>query len=619
MQHRSHSFLLLLLCFVLIAGNAMAAPRGKSSKHKKLTRTYTKASLIDVLTDICKRTDYKLDCSDAELDETMPVTRKFKDVSATSAIKRILGKQYIVKAKRGTIYITNVPVPPTTYQVRGVQPSDIAEDEDKIVYTYQDTTYAVACRTVTKRIDLEITEQQDLPAKHYVQALIGLGYGSLGHDLKDKDGNKAGTNRGDLQGQLQVQYAYYFHPNWGVTMGVGFSAFGSHSVLNNTTVWTDITDSDGEKYDHYALTHNWCEQQITHIVDFPIGIQCQYPLNDNNLRLYAGAGIRIGVPVYSRWALHKGALEHQGYYPQWNMLIREGEGNMTGDRDFYTEHIDSDWNTERHELKQKPVSLAVDANIGVMIPLNRQVDLMCGMYFQMGCLDLNPVKQTDRQEIGWQQTGKTPDCRNHTFMNQYAGLLNTGLASATHPWGVGVTVGVSWHRIEKPKKTEPTFEKLQVCDTTYTLAARTETTLKPKKEAAKQIVQVMRKSVIWFDVNSTEPKLEPADVLDKIAAVLIQNPDQQIVISGHASKEGNARKNRILSEQRAKVVAKMLEEKGVKENQLHVEAHSSDIAYITTDGTKHTIALDRRVEIIPLENGQPVQELQLTQTVEATE
>ena len=158
-----------------------------------------------------------------------------------------------------------------------------------------------------------------------------------------------------------------------------------------------------------------------------------------------------------------------------------------------------------------------------------------------------------------------------------------------------------------------------MCDTTYTLTARTETTLKPKKEAAKQIVQVMRISVIWFDVNSTTPKLEPADVLDKIAAVLIQNPDQQIIISGHASKEGNARKNRVLSEQRAKVVAKMLEEKGVKENQLHIEAHSSDIAYITADGTKHTIALDRRVEIIPLENGQPVRELQLMQTVEATE
>lgn len=605
----------VLMCFFLLAGTTVAAPKKNTAQHKKLTRTYTNAPLTDVLADICKRTDYKLDYSAAELDEAMPVSRKFKDVSATSAIKKILGKQYIVKAKRGTIYITNVPVPPATYEVRGTQPTDIAEDEEKIVYTYQDTTYSVSCRTVTKRIDPEIQQPSDLPAKHYVQALAGLGYGSLGYTLRDGNGQKAGQNRGDLQGQLQVQYAYYFHPNWGITAGIGFSAFGSHGVLNNTTVWEGAGDSDGERYNHYALTHDWREQQITHIVDIPIGIQCQYPLNDNNLRLYAGAGIRAGVPVYNRWSLRSGDLEHQGYYPQWNMLIREGEGNMTGDRDFYTEHIGSDWSTDRHVLKQNPVSLAVEAGIGVMIPLNKQLDLMCGLYCQAGCLDLNPTVQSGRTDIGWQQTGMTPEYRNHTFMNEYDGLLNTNLASATHPWGVGVTVGISWHHIEKPKKPEPTYEKTQVCDTTFTLATRTETTLKPKKEAAKQIVQVMHKSVIWFDVNSTEPKLEPADVLDKIAEVLIQNPEQQIIVSGHASKEGNARKNRTLSEQRAKVIGRMLEAKGVKASQLHIEAHSSDIEYRVAEGSEHTIALDRRVEIIPLEDGKPVQELQLTKTL----
>lgn len=623
MQHRTPYFVSLLLCFLLIGGTLTAAPK-KSSQHKKLTRTYTNAPLTDVLNDICKRTDYRLDISEAELDEGMVVTRKFKDVSATSAIKKILGKQYIVKAKKGTIKITNVPVPPTTYQAQGMVPTQVEEDEEKITYTYQDTTYSVSCRTVTKRIDPEEVEAKDLPAKHYVQAAAGLGYGSLGYTLRNADGEKVGQNRGDLQGQIQVQYAYYFHPNWGVTVGFGFSAFGSHGVLNNTNRWDGQGDSDGEQYNHLTLTHDWREQQITHIVDLPIGIQCQYPLNDNNLRLYAGAGVRVGVPVYNRWALRSGSIEHQGEYPQWGMTIREGEGNMIGDRDFYSENIGEDWATERYAMESKKVSLAVDANIGVMIPLSKQLDLMCGLYCQVGCLDLNPKTQKERTDIGWQQSGNAPAImatdqayRKHGFMNEYAGMLNTNLASATRPWGVGVTVGVSWHHIEKPKKPEPTYEKLQVCDTTYTLAARTETTMKPKKEAAKQIVQVMHKSVIWFDVNSTEPKLEPADVLDKIAEVLLQNPEQQIIISGHASKEGNARKNRILSEQRAQAIAQILKEKGVQASQLRVEAHSSDIEYRVEEGNTHTIALDRRVEIIPLENGEPVQQLRLVRTESA--
>lgn len=613
-----------LLCVLLCCSGAWAAPtKKKATQHKRLTKNYVNVPLKDVLHDIAKRTDYQLDLSNVELDEAMPVTRRFKDVSAASAIKKILGKQYVVKAKRNTIYITNIPVPPTTYEVRGTTPSAVEEDEEKITYTYQDTTYSVSCRTITQRIDAPVTTPAILPAKHYILAGAGLGYGSMGYALKDAENNKVGSNHGDLQGQIQVEYAYYFHQNWGVYVGLGFSAFGSYGVLNNTNTWTSQGDSDGEQYDHLALTHDWKEQQITHIVDLPIGIQCQYPINDDNLRIYGGLGVRVGVPVYNKLALRSGTLEHQGYYPQWNMLIREGEGNMTGDRDFYTETIGEQWSTDRQSLEQKKISLAVEANIGVMVPMTQQLDLLCGLYCQVGTLNLNPTAQADRNDIGWQQSGNIPSAkhyedaamayRNHTFMNEYNGLLSTNLATATRPWGVGLTVGIAWHHIEKAKTPEPTYTKIQQCDTTFALQPRQEIVQKPKKEAAKQIVQVMRKSVIWFDVNSTDPKLEPADVLDKLAAVLIANPEQQIIISGHASKEGSARKNRILSEQRAGVIADMLVEKGVNRNQLRVEAHSSDIEYTVSEGTTHTIALDRRVEIIPLEDGKPVQEIQILQ------
>ena len=57
---------------------------------------------------------------------------------------------------------------------------------------------------------------------------------------------------------------------------------------------------------------DWHEQQITHIVELPIGVQCMYPLNEDNLRLQAGIGLRVGVPVYSKWALKSGAIEHVG-------------------------------------------------------------------------------------------------------------------------------------------------------------------------------------------------------------------------------------------------------------------------------------------------------------------
>ncbi|MGM9747001.1 MAG: OmpA family protein [Paludibacteraceae bacterium] len=581
----------ILLCVLMSFGSAFAAP--KASAHKKITKSYVNVQLTEVLDDIGRRSGYTVDYTDANIDFERMVTIKFKDVSATSAIKKLLGKKFIVKAKKNDIKITNPPAPPTIYKSPGVEPANTTEDDDKIVKTYQDTTFSVTCHTQTRRLDsVVVVESAPTRKGHYVQALLGLGYGSMGYSLRDAAGEKVGKNLGDLQGLLQAQYAYYFNENWGITVGVGFAGYGSYGVLNNTNVWEGQGDTDGEQYTHYAVTHDWREQQITHIVELPVGVQCQYPITKDNLRLYAGVGVRVGMPVYNKWALKSGSLEHQGYYPQWEMTIVNQP-----DRDFYTEEIGIAFSKERHNLNLTQVALTASAEVGVMYPLNERLDLMAGLYFQMNCLDLNNESQ---QAIGWKQPS-ADDYRRHDFMNMYNGELASDFVSGVRPWGVGVKVGISWHHVEKKTETRSLFEHVVVCDTTMKLTARTETEIKPKKEAAKEIVRLMKKSVIWFDLNSTVPKLEPADIIDQIAAVLLENPDQKIIVSGHASKEGNARKNRILSEKRAQAVADLLLHKGVKAEQLRVEAHAADIAYDAGSGVEHSIALDRRVEIIPIE------------------
>ncbi|MGM9810259.1 MAG: OmpA family protein [Paludibacteraceae bacterium] len=594
-------FFSVLLC-VLLSVASLSAANNKSKKptHKKISKTYANAPLKDVIEDIGKRADYTIDYAEAELDLLQPVNVKLKDVSATAALKKILGKKFVVKAKKSLITITRVPEPPVVYQSVAVLPSQVEEDEERIVRTYEDTTFSVKCRTVTQRIEPEPVEPPAPTSKgHYVQALLGVGYGSMGYSLTGDRSNgllpegKIGKNKGDLQGLLQVQYAYYFHENWGVNVGVGFSGYGSHAVLNTTARWNEQGDSDGELYNHLTEARDWHEQQITHIVELPIGVQCMYPLNEDNLRLQAGIGLRVGVPVYNEWALKSGAIDHVGEYPQWGMTIRDQQ-----DRDFYTEQIGSEWSQDRQPLNLKSIALAVDANIGLAVPINKQLDLLCGLYFQMNCLDLNRYEQHD---LGWQQPEAEQEYRKHTFMDTYDGLIASNTVNHVLPWGVGLRVGIQWHHIEKPKAPEPTFERLQVCDTTITLTARHDTIIKPKQEAAKEIVRLMHKSVIWFDVNSTEPKLEPADVLVQIASVLKENPAQHIIVSGHASKEGNARRNRILSEKRAQAVADLLIAEGVPADQISVEAHSSDIEYTVAEGQTHTIALDRRVEIIPIE------------------
>ena len=167
---------------------------------------------------------------------------------------------------------------------------------------------------------------------------------------------------------------------------------------------------------------------------------------------------------------------------------------------------------------------------------------------------------------------------------------------ALHPWAVGVKVGISWHHVKK-KKPKVYYERLLHCDTITDLHERFDTVYKPRPAAVQQIVRLMQKSVIWFDLDSSEPKLEPADILDRIAAILRENPDQKILVYGHASREGNEQYNQRLSDRRAKAVTDMLLEKGVRPEQISQRGFAASIAY---EQGEHAISLDRRVEIIPV-------------------
>ncbi|MCQ2347713.1 MAG: OmpA family protein [Paludibacteraceae bacterium] len=584
------------LC-VFVVALTLAVPTfgaSKSSKYHPLTKKYHNASLEQVLNDLEQKTGYKLAYVREDMDLNARVTATFKETPAKTVLKKVLEKnRYDITSKKGVITIALKPAPPTTYEVKATTPSEIQDDSIKTVRIWQDTTYSVACKTVTKELPQAVVEEPTPTSKgHYLQAFLGAGYSQVGY--KEPEGMK---DKGLVGALAQLQYAYYFHENWGVTAGVGFDFYSSKGVMNHVYEWTDQSDSEGEKYIHRAEAKDWTEKQLMGMVNIPIGVQCQYPLNDNNLRLYAGAGVKVGIPVFATQQLGKGEVKHTGFYEKWGMTMQEDLGNLGNDRDFYTETTDAF--TLGKQLKSKMVAASVMADLGVAIPVAEQIDVLVGAYFDY-CL--NDIKDGDQQPMGWKQPNFPEDksYRQHEFMAEYPGMV--AASEALRPWQIGVKVGVQWHHKEKAKPAPKEYERIQVCDTTFTLAQRTDTTFKP--QAAKKIVRMMNKAVIWFDLDKAEPKLEPADIIDRIADVLKENPEQKILVNGHASAEGNADHNQMLSEKRAQAVADLLLEKGVPAEQITVKGFSSQYEYIATEEQAedghHNISLDRRVEIIPV-------------------
>lgn len=114
---------------------------------------------------------------------------------------------------------------------------------------------------------------------------------------------------------------------------------------------------------------------------------------------------------------------------------------------------------------------------------------------------------------------------------------------------------------------------------------------------AKQLDDMLKKAVIFFDLDKAIPILEPEDILIRIAEILKNHPDQKIHVNGHACKLGKPDYNQRLALRRAKAVAEQLKALGVREDQMIVASLGDDIPYRYQG--QHQLSKDRRVEIVP--------------------
>ncbi len=487
----------------------------------------------------------------------------------------------------------------TTKSVPAATPSENIEKQTEIIHVYMDTTYTYT----SKKIRQEIAQEEDTTwtrKGHYLQALVGAGYGSMGYSLYDlKQGLQNARNNGGFNWLAQFNYVYYFHENWGFMVGLQAEQLTSYSVLNGTKTWTSNGDSDGgEEYSHTVTMNDWKERQTSFLLGLPIGIQLQYPIarmksvshRNNQLRIYADLGAKVNYLLGQKYNLVSGSISHSGEYKKWGLTIDEEMGT---DRDYYTETIGTSkgWMTDKKNLSLANISVDGMFDFGFMIPLMEHLDLMVGIYANY---TFNNLRQDKTKEIGWRNDNES-GYRQHSFMESYDGVIATDYVSAVRPWDVGVKVGISWNTPNrKPKK----YETLVMNDTTYTLARREEVENVPV--AAKKINEIMKKSVIWFDFDSDKPKLKPADVVDKIAAVLLEHPEQMVLVYGHASKEGSQEYNQNLSERRAASIVRLLKKKGVPSDQIVSKGFGYTQQYDDSENPYHDISLDRRVEIIPV-------------------
>ncbi len=489
----------------------------------------------------------------------------------------------------------------------------------KLVHTYIDTIRVVRySQDSIPRNDTTYVAADSMNRKgHYIQAYIGGGYGSIGFSLDKSHGGKV---TGFASGRVQAQYAYFFHPNWGVGAGLWFEHIGSTASLSNGMDYTDFTyldrtDTEGEQhYNHTARVWAWKERETLYNLAIPVSLQTQWWNEQGEVGFFGALGIAPTFAVAQKYRLVEGKVEHFGEYPKWglkldNMSDHEYARN-DDDPTLYTRQPKAQGN-----MNVTPMA-TVFAELGALVNLSRQLDLMIGLYGHY--TPNNIVKETVISEylpinagdnpppFGWADNQRVGP---KTFMDEYQGLYATSLrGERTNPWAVGLKVGVHWHHISKPKMhVSRAFDYFVQADTTVRTVERLETQTAERidtfKRAPKEEIKIIQKKVdilnkIFFAFDSYILSNKSKKYLRDIYDVLKEVPNH-IIIGGHSSEEGQSEYNEQLAFRRANAVRDYLIKLGIPAEQLEVKNYGARVA--NEDNTANDLSLDRRVEIIIVE------------------
>lgn len=112
---------------------------------------------------------------------------------------------------------------------------------------------------------------------------------------------------------------------------------------------------------------------------------------------------------------------------------------------------------------------------------------------------------------------------------------------------------------------------------------------------------------VYFDTNKSAVKGASAETLNRLAGVLKEYPDTNILVEGHTDSAGSAEYNMSLSQQRAQSVTNYLASQGISRSRLTAKWYGENQPK-SDNSTAEGKAKNRRVEMVIVANEELKQE-----------
>lgn len=141
----------------------------------------------------------------------------------------------------------------------------------------------------------------------------------LGSGLHTLQGKASDGDHGPQMGvTFNLGYRYFIDDNWGIGTGIGFSTYGAKTTFNfieRSTAFDAEVSDEGEEFELRTTYTNFVEKQKVTQLEIPIMGLYQIPNISRGMNFIGGVGLKIGIPVVTKYKLKEGSYETQGYYP----------------------------------------------------------------------------------------------------------------------------------------------------------------------------------------------------------------------------------------------------------------------------------------------------------------
>lgn len=259
---------------------------------------------------------------------------------------------------------------------------------------------------------------------------LGGGYSKLGYTFQNNSrySDLTAKSIGSWSAKAHIGYQFFFTRWMGIGLGANFQRYGGGILLNGQVHYNEVTDTDGEMYNHTLSLTSWKQQEQLYMVEIPLSLCFAIPVRDV-LSITLELGGQYGIPVIANYK-GTGETTHTAYYPQWHLTLHDQP-----DHGFYTES----GFTPKDKI-QHMTAWSLFGKLGVAIPVADQIELLVQAY---GHYHLTtPIVVSDNQTLGFRNDREGMNGA-HYFMKDYSSLATTGIAKTDpKPFSAGLEVGV---------------------------------------------------------------------------------------------------------------------------------------------------------------------------------